>query len=213
MSLRYAILTGLNERSATGIELARRFDRSIGYFWPASHQQIYRDLDRLAADGLVAEVTEDGPPRPGQPRRFEITGAGRDALTAWVGETDEPTKLRDALLVRVRAAAAVGPEAVGEVVEHHLLRHEAALATYRGIEARDFPSAQETNRSDSDRLLHLVLRRGIEVEQAWVTWCREVLAVTGSSSGEDTPAPDPRAIGDPGDGREAEPPDPGAGPA
>ena len=47
MSLKFAILTSLTERSGSGIELARRFDKSIGYFWPATHQQIYRELDRL----------------------------------------------------------------------------------------------------------------------------------------------------------------------
>ena len=175
MSLRYAILTGLNERSSTGIELARRFDRSIGYFWPASHQQIYRDLDRLAADGLVEEVADEGPPRAGQPRRFEITSAGRDALAAWVREVDEPAKLRDALLVRVRAAAAIGPEAVRDVVAHHLARHEDALANYRRIEERDFTRAADQEVSPGDELLHLVLRRGIEIEETWTTWCREVL--------------------------------------
>ena len=56
MSLRFAILTSLTEREGSGIELARRFDRSIGYFWPATHQQIYRELDRLASAGLIREL-------------------------------------------------------------------------------------------------------------------------------------------------------------
>src|SRR5699024_1465053 len=47
VSLKFAILTSLTEREGSGIELARRFDKSIGYFWPATHQQIYRELDRL----------------------------------------------------------------------------------------------------------------------------------------------------------------------
>ena len=69
MSLKFAILTSLTERSGSGIELARRFDKSIGYFWPATHQQIYRELDRLATDGLIREIPGDGLPRRGQPRR------------------------------------------------------------------------------------------------------------------------------------------------
>ncbi|RYJ06811.1 MAG: PadR family transcriptional regulator, partial [Actinomycetales bacterium] len=68
MSLRFAILTALTERAATGSELARRFDRSIGYFWPASHQQIYRELDRLAEDALIVEVESEEPSGRGQPR-------------------------------------------------------------------------------------------------------------------------------------------------
>lgn len=40
MALEHAILVALAERSATGYDLARRFDRSIGFFWRATHQQI-----------------------------------------------------------------------------------------------------------------------------------------------------------------------------
>src|SRR3984893_14430046 len=42
-----AILVCLTERPMTGYELAKTFDASIGYFWRADHQQIYRELARL----------------------------------------------------------------------------------------------------------------------------------------------------------------------
>ena len=48
MSLAHAVLTSLIEKSSSGYELARRFDKSIGYFWHATHQQIYRELARWA---------------------------------------------------------------------------------------------------------------------------------------------------------------------
>ncbi|MEN9435698.1 MAG: hypothetical protein RIR09_353, partial [Pseudomonadota bacterium] len=47
MSLAHAVLTSLIEKSSSGFELARRFDKSIGYFWHATHQQIYRELARM----------------------------------------------------------------------------------------------------------------------------------------------------------------------
>ena len=36
MALPHAILVSLCEQSGSGYELARRFDRSIGYFWAAT---------------------------------------------------------------------------------------------------------------------------------------------------------------------------------
>ncbi|MCW2867763.1 MAG: PadR family transcriptional regulator, partial [Marmoricola sp.] len=58
MALEHALLVALSERPGTGIELARRFDRTIGFFWQATHQQIYRTLRRMEADGWVrAEAT------------------------------------------------------------------------------------------------------------------------------------------------------------
>ncbi|MGW4568360.1 PadR family transcriptional regulator, partial [Streptomyces sp. NPDC004561] len=50
MSLPHAILTALLEKPSSGLELTRRFDKSIGYFWSATHQQIYRELGRLEGE-------------------------------------------------------------------------------------------------------------------------------------------------------------------
>ena len=71
MSLPHAILTALLEKPSSGLELARRFDKSIGYFWSATHQQIYRELAKLeerAGPGPAA--TQPGP-------RQGVQGAAR----------------------------------------------------------------------------------------------------------------------------------------
>ncbi|MGV9974971.1 PadR family transcriptional regulator [Nocardia beijingensis] len=172
VALQFAILTALTERASTGIELARRFDRAFGYFWSATHQQIYRELDRLSGGGLVAEVAQPQSPGRGQPRRFAITPAGTAALRRWVNEVDEPPQQRETLLIRLRAAAATGDfEGVREVVTHHLDVHERTLATYREIQARDFSDVG----GDADAMRHLVLKAGLGTERAWVDWCREVI--------------------------------------
>ena len=59
MALPHAILVSLCEQSGSGYELARRFDRSIGYFWAATHQQIYRTLKSMEDDGWVAFFCTD----------------------------------------------------------------------------------------------------------------------------------------------------------
>ena len=48
-----AILACLTERPMTGYELAKTFDSSIGFFWKADHQQIYRELSKLRDRGHV----------------------------------------------------------------------------------------------------------------------------------------------------------------
>ncbi|MEH6819929.1 MAG: PadR family transcriptional regulator [Dietzia psychralcaliphila] len=174
MSLKFAILTSLTERAGSGIELARRFDKSIGYFWPATHQQIYRELDRLGESGLIRELPLVGAPSRGNPRRFEVTEDGRTLLTEWICEPDEPDPMRSTMAVRVRAAAATGAvHEVREALMHHRDQRAANLGRYREIEDRDFA---RTGPGDArDLLQHRVLRLGIEVEQAWVSWCDEVL--------------------------------------
>jgi Virulence activator alpha C-term len=51
-----------------GYELARRFDRSLGYFWSATHQQLYRTLRVVEGDGWVTVM-------PVVPRRTGGTDA------------------------------------------------------------------------------------------------------------------------------------------
>ncbi|HEX5361461.1 MAG TPA: PadR family transcriptional regulator, partial [Fluviicoccus sp.] len=53
MSLPHALMTSLLEKSCSGYDLARRFEKSIGYFWRASHQQIYRELGRMEEAGWI----------------------------------------------------------------------------------------------------------------------------------------------------------------
>lgn len=175
MALRFAILTALSERPSSGFELARRFDRAFGYFWSASHQQIYRELDRLHSRGLVVETPAPDEPGRGQPKRFAITSDGTAALRAWVGEVDEPTPIRETVMVRLRAAAAVDDlDGAREVLVHHLDVHERGRANYREIEARHF--GPDRPATDTDALQHLVLKGGLALERAWVDWCREALA-------------------------------------
>ncbi len=46
MSLPHVILTVLSTRDATGYDITKEFSASIGYFWKASHQQVYRELNK-----------------------------------------------------------------------------------------------------------------------------------------------------------------------
>src|SRR5690242_13621633 len=99
MALEHAILVSLTERAGSGYELARRFDRSIGYFWPATHQQIYRVLRRMDEAGWVThtEVAQEGRP---DKKVYRISDGGLAELTRWIAEPGEVAILRDALGVK-----------------------------------------------------------------------------------------------------------------
>lgn len=171
MSLPHAILTSLLEKPCTGAELARRFDKSIGHFWQATHQQIYRDLAKLEGVGWIAARGQAT--ARGSQRHFDVLPGGRAELERWSSLAADPRPIRDELLVRLRAAAVLGTVDVrGEIVRHRGL-HEAALAEYRAIEARDFPLGVGRDRAGD--LQYAVLAAGIAFEEAWLAWCGETL--------------------------------------
>lgn len=171
MSLPHAILTALLEKPSSGLELTRRFDRSIGFFWSATHQQIYRELGKLEQGGLIHALAQS--PSRGQKREYEVLPAGRAELTTWVAASQDPKPIRDALLLRLRAAAVVGRDGLEPELERHLADHRRQLAEYTAIEDRDFAAADP---SGEDRLRHLVLRAGIGLETFWIEWLAEALA-------------------------------------
>ncbi|GAA2532205.1 MULTISPECIES: PadR family transcriptional regulator [Streptomyces] len=172
MSLPHAILTALLEKPSSGLELTRRFDRSIGYFWSATHQQIYRELGKLEAEGLIRALPAEQPAR-GQKKAYEVLPAGRAELARWTGASQDPKPHRDALLLRLRAAAVVGIAGIEADLRRHLELHERQLAEYREIERRDFPPGRD---GPEDRLRHLVLRAGIDLETFWIQWLGHALA-------------------------------------
>jgi DNA-binding PadR family transcriptional regulator len=172
MSLPHALLTALLEHPCSGLELARRFDRSIGYFWHATHQQIYRELGRLEQAGWVESL----PPESGRGRKkvYRVLPAGRKELKRWTTESQDPKPLRDELMLRLRAEALIGPTAVMQDIERRLDMHRQKLVFYRELEAHDFP-AEDISREK--RLQHLVLTAGIMLEMLWVEWSEKALEV------------------------------------
>ncbi|MXM65953.1 PadR family transcriptional regulator [Streptomyces sp. HUCO-GS316] len=166
MSLPHAILTALLEKPSSGLELTRRFDKSIGYFWSATHQQIYRELGKLEAEGYIRTLPAEQPAR-GQKKSYEVLPAGRAELARWTGASQDPKPLRDVMLLRLRAAAVVGTAGIEADLRRHLELHRRQLAEYRQIEKRDFPPGKDTPQG---RLHHLVLQAGIDLETFWTQW-------------------------------------------
>ena len=170
MSLPHALLTALAERPGSGSELADRFDRSIGYFWQATHQQIYRELGRLEETGWIESLpAESG---RGRKRAYRILPAGKKELRRWIAEPEDPTPLREALMVRLRAEAVLGPAGLEDEIRRRIALHQEKLDLYLQIEARDFSTPDD---SRTKRLQHLVLQAGIANERFWVQFSQQAL--------------------------------------
>lgn len=175
MALDHAILVSLLEKPGSGYELARRFERSIGYFWTATHQQIYRVLKRMEADGWV-EVREV--PQQGRPdkKEYSVAALGRTALSSWLHEPIEPESVRHDLAVKIRGAAFDDPAALIHEVERHHQVHTDRLAHYLAGERRDFTGPEAPAVLDAgQQLQHAVLRGGIAYECMTITWLEDVL--------------------------------------
>jgi DNA-binding PadR family transcriptional regulator len=67
----------------SGYDLASLATHSIAHFWPISKSQVYAELSRLETDGYVFGTHVEQDKRPDK-RRYELSAAGKEALTAWL---------------------------------------------------------------------------------------------------------------------------------
>lgn len=173
MALEHAIMVSLAERPGTGYQLSRQFGKSIGHFWSTSHQQIYRTLKKLEADGYITptDVHQEGKP---DKRVFELSPAGHQALSEWVSSPTELPQLRNDFGVKLRGAEHTDPATMRTNVAQHRALHQQQLDLYHRYLHTQFPHPDQLQ----GRKLHqyLVLRGGIRTEEAFVDWCDEILA-------------------------------------
>jgi DNA-binding PadR family transcriptional regulator len=177
VALPHAILVSLCEQSGSGYELAHRFDRSIGYFWSATHQQIYRTLRTMEDDGWVSATVVAQRGRPDK-KVYTVAQAGRAELARWIaaplagGRTGEGG-VRE-LAVKLRGAAYGDPAALLEQVVALRAERAQLLDTYRGFEKKQFPDP--TSLRGSALHQYLVLRGGIRTEEGTIDWLDEITA-------------------------------------
>jgi len=166
-----AILVCLTERPMTGYELAKTFETSIGFFWKADHQQIYRELTRLRERGHVQarEVVQSGKPNK---LVYTLTAEGKAALRHWSARPSSPPSIKDDLLVRLCALEAIDIDSMRADLMARLEHHRDRLSRYERMLTKRFPDGAQTL-DDTGKLLALHL--GLRHERAVVEWCEEAL--------------------------------------
>lgn len=172
MSLKHAILVLLETEPGSGYDLLKQFNERLGYFWNAKHQQIYQELKKLLEQELVSCSLEQQNNKPNK-KVYEITEHGIQELKSWLGQSVKPSKVNDALLVKLYGGHLVDYETLLKEINDHKILHENTLSRLLDIE-KTYHCLPEDKRS-CYKLPYLTLRRGIIGEQAWLDWANEAL--------------------------------------
>ncbi|WP_293390555.1 PadR family transcriptional regulator [Nevskia sp.] len=178
MALSHAILVSLLDRSHSGYDLAKRFDQTVGFFWPVSHQQIYQELHKLARAGWVRGETIEQADRPNR-IVYELTSEGRQALDAWLTEPTSPPSFKEELLVKLFALEGANRDTLVMELGRRRALHIERLARYESIMAEHYPDPTVLNARKRGR--YLGLRMGILTERTTIAWCDEAIACVGAA--------------------------------
>ena len=180
MSLRYALLSLLLDGSASGYDLAKRFDASVANFWHALPQQLYQELNRMEDDGLVHGEVVVQAARPDK-RVFSVTPAGLADLSAWIDEPADLRSLKEELLVKIYGADLKTPAQIADILTRSIEPHAEKLATYESLARLLLAGRKEAEYLRTTRRIgpYLTLKRGIMYERgniAWANWAITAMA-------------------------------------
>jgi DNA-binding PadR family transcriptional regulator len=172
MALSHAILAGLICKPCSGYDLRKNFEGSVGFFWRATFQQVYRELTKLEEQGLITAETIHQTQRPDK-KVYAVTPAGLEYLQDWIAQPVAISPIKDDLLVKLFVGHLVPKQTMVAELEQHRRGHLEQLATYEAIAQQYFPDP--SNLSLEDKFQYMTLRNGIHYETAWLQWCEETI--------------------------------------
>ena len=159
-----AALGLLAQHPGSGYDLLKRFEKSMANVWPATQSQLYGELNKLAAAGLI-EVTAIGP--RGR-KEYRATAAGRTELLRWIADPQDDPPERSAGLLRIFL--------LGELPADQARAHLLTLAEHADAEVRRLTELEESIdwSSEGDRYGHAALEYGLRLNAMQAQWARDV---------------------------------------
>jgi DNA-binding PadR family transcriptional regulator len=170
MSLKHATLGLLAAGPASGYDLLQTFNKSLENVWPATQSQLYGELGKLAAAGLVTVATEGGRGR----KEYTITEAGLAELRHWLSEVEPAPQRRSEMLLRVFFLGVIPPDQAEAYLNR---RARTATEMYEGLS-----SVADAIQDDTAPLAvygRIALEWGLRfsaMQKEWAEWAAEEVA-------------------------------------
>ncbi|SJN11759.1 Transcriptional regulator, PadR family [Leucobacter sp. 7(1)] len=151
MSLRAALLALISGGPLTGYDAVKHFRSSVGHVWHAPDSQIYPELRRLQAEGLLAATEVPWGTKQATKTQYALTEHGAAALREWqstplsyVAERDQPHLL-----------AAYFEWGSEESARARLIEHIAFYTAARGAAQRQIREIEERTSATLARRLRV----------------------------------------------------------
>lgn len=172
MSLRIALLGLLTAYgSASGYDLTKGFERSVAHVWQAGHSQIYPELAKMTADGLVTVEAEGARGR----KIYSITSEGRAELRAWLIGHDPMGPARSEVALQAFLLPLLDPGEALDVLERLKAYVEQKLAELEAMWAAKHALPVPEGASGV-KFGDLALDLGIRQTRTTLKWANDAMA-------------------------------------
>jgi PadR family transcriptional regulator, regulator of vanillate utilization len=133
VSLRHALLGVIKDTPLTGYDLVRHFQGTVGYLWSAPQSQIYPELRRMEAEGLIkAKVAPRG--RHAQKRIYSVTDQGMAELRRWATDFMPLPAQRDPIVLKAAFFDLAPLESVREQLRAHIAQFQWRMEQWQARE-------------------------------------------------------------------------------
>ena len=164
MSLRFVLLALLSKKRTTGYDMGRRLHREFSHIWVARLQQIYVELSKLEAQGLVESESIQPPKRPRQ-KIYSLTPSGSGALDQWLEEPAAPVSFKNDLLVKLLCMERLPNDFIIARLEERQADFEAMAQSLRD-------RLTDARRTTPDQLGYLLtLESALSTVEVQASWC------------------------------------------
>jgi PadR family transcriptional regulator AphA len=157
----------------SGYEVGQNIRKSVGHIWSESYGQIYPNLKKLAADGLLSSKLEK---QKGKPDRwiYSLTAKGRKRLVEWLIVPPQPEIPRNEMLFKLFFGKLVSPSILIGYIEQMATEHRALLETFTQYEQKDIRDLGDFPESQFWRM---TARFGQLEMEAHLRWAEETLNI------------------------------------
>lgn len=158
----YALIAMIENGVTTGYAIKQELERFASFFWSASYGQIYPQLRRLEAAGMIAgrDTVSAGRLR----REYAVTATGKDELRRYLTDPSEPTVwVQNEGILRLMLI----DWSDRELVQEHLLKLRRVTARRRSEIGALSPPRERGRR---------IQALGMRILQETLNWCDETEA-------------------------------------
>lgn len=168
-----ATLKSNKRKAITGYDLTKIINDLKLFMWQASHQQVYRELGKLEASGLVTHTVV---PQVGKPDRkeYQLTKQGHEQLARLSQDAHSLPPIRDKLAAHIVAAKTQSFELTEQLLTDYEEKREAHIEEMKNKKSSTYAR---------DWLMSLLLERQIQIAEIDLAWigkikyiakCREI---------------------------------------
>jgi DNA-binding PadR family transcriptional regulator len=171
-TLRYILLGLLSKENLSGYDLKQSFQNEIGEFWQAQHSQIYPELAKMEAQGLIQHTIKISGEKL-EKKIYQLTPEGQHTLQEWIHTpTDELPVNRDEFVLKLFFIQDINDPALLEIIQQQYELHKAKRDHLLAREQTLFSTKKEQDKNFGH---YLILAHAINRETEYTNWLETIL--------------------------------------